>query len=116
FLRVSLNLYFSDIKDIETDKKEGLITIVMLFSNRQKALNFLHFFNFISLIPLFWGVFFGIFPKFSLFLVFSSFLSFYYIQKAKNIQIDILSLTSIFADSELYYWPFFVFIGMILIV
>lgn len=115
FLRVLVNVSFSDIKDLEIDRKEGLTTLIMIFRNKNQSLNFLHMINLFSFLPLLLGVFFGVFNTFVLFLFFSFIISCYYIQKAKSIEADITSLTSILADGELYYWPFFIFVGFFLL-
>jgi 4-hydroxybenzoate polyprenyltransferase len=115
FLRILINVSFSDIKDLETDRKEGLITLVMIFKDKQQSLNFLHILNVLSFTPLLLGVFFGVLNTYVLFLLLSFIISFYYIQKAKSKDADITSLTSILADGELYYWPFFIFIGLLLL-
>jgi 4-hydroxybenzoate polyprenyltransferase len=113
-LRVIINTSFSDFKDIESDKYRGIITIPILFKNKSKGLNFLHLLNLLSCLILFLGITIKILPLFSIFFAITSLYNFYYIQKGKQEKTDISSLTHVFVDGESYYWPFFLFLGIVL--
>ena len=115
FIRITINVSFCDIKDIDADRAAGLKTLVMIFKNRDEALNFLHVLNIFSFIFLITGVIIHAFQPYTLFLMFSFFNTFYYTQRAKNPDTDISSLSYIVADGELLFWPFFIFIGMLLL-
>ncbi len=112
FLRFMISSSFSDIKDIDIDKKFHLLTWPVYFG-KKKFLTFLHILNFITIIPLFIIVF-KIQPLFSIFVIFSYFYCSYYIEKAKNTKSDIHSLTNIIVDGEFLFWPFFLYIALIL--
>jgi 4-hydroxybenzoate polyprenyltransferase len=111
-LRFMISSSFSDIKDIDIDKKLNLLTLPVYFG-KQKFLTFLHILNFITFISLF-VIVLQITPYFSLFPIFSYLYSFFYIEKAKNPKTDIQSLTNIVVDGEFLFWPFFLVIGLIL--
>lgn len=112
FIRVIINVSFCDIKDLESDKKIGLTTLVMLFKNRKNSIYFLHMLNIFSFTLLIVGVVIDVFQPYVLFLILSFFITFYYTQKAKTSQENLSSLVYIIADGELYYWPFFILVGM----
>jgi 4-hydroxybenzoate polyprenyltransferase len=104
FLKMLVNTIFCNIKDIESDKKENLKTIPILFG-KQKTLNFLHIVNALSFIPVIIGICINIFPSFSLSILIFYFYSFYYIEKAKKPKINIHNLSYIMADGECLFWP-----------
>jgi len=112
FLRFMISSSFSDMKDMDVDKKYHLLSWPVCFG-RKKFLTFLHILNFVTTIPLF-IIIFKIHPTFSFFVIFSFLYCFYYIKKAKKPGVDIHSLTNIIVDGEFLYWPFFLFIGLIL--
>jgi len=111
FLRLLTNTIFFDIKDIESDKKEGLKTLPVLWGEK-KTINFLYFLNFLSFLPIVIGVFFHVFPLFSLLLCLFYFYTFYYLKNANKKNIHKLSY--IIADGEYLFWPIFLLIGKIL--
>lgn len=112
FLRFLISSSFSDIKDIDIDKKHHLLTWPVYFG-KKKILTFLHMLNFVTIIPLF-IIIFSIHPPFSFFVLFSYLYCFFYIEKAKKRGLDIHSLTNIIVDGEFFFWPFFLFIALIL--
>jgi 4-hydroxybenzoate polyprenyltransferase len=112
FIRIMINVSFCDIKDLESDKKIGLTTLFMIFKNRKSSINFLHMLNLFSFTLLIVGVVIDVFQPYVLFLMLSFFITFYYTQKAKNSQENLSSVVYIIADGELYYWPFFMLVGM----
>ena len=105
FLRLLVSTFFFDLKDIESDKKENLKTLPILFG-KNKTLNFLHIINILSFIPIIIGVYANLFPLFSLSILIFYFYSFYYLEKAKNKIMDIHNLSYIIVDSEYLFWPF----------
>ncbi|MBN2065452.1 MAG: UbiA family prenyltransferase, partial [Candidatus Thermoplasmatota archaeon] len=113
FIRLVVNTSFSDIKDLRSDKKEKILTLAMLPKNH--FLNLLHILNFISFIPLFFGLILGIMPRCSLLLLPTFFYSYYYIQKAKNKEISKNSLYGIIVDGEYYYWPLMLLLGILIL-
>ena len=114
FLRLVINTSFSDIKDLEGDRKNNIFTLPMIFKNVKNWLTFLHFLNILSFIPLLFGIITGIIPNYTLFLFFTFFYSFYYIHKAKNEDINKNSLYNVIVDGEYYYWPALLLIGSII--
>jgi 4-hydroxybenzoate polyprenyltransferase len=114
FLRFMVNTCFCDIKDVDADKKYGIKTFPVILG-KEKFLSVLHVINVVSFIPLLIGVYLRILSLFSLFLIVSIVYSFYYIQKAKQKETDIQSLSSIVVDGEFAFWPFILFMGSSLI-
>jgi len=114
FMRLMVNTSFSDIKDLRSDRKEKILTLAMILKNKNHFLNLLHIFNFISLIPLLFGLILDIIPRYSLFLLPTFFYSYCYIQKAKNKEISNNSLYNIIVDGEYYYWPLLLLLGILI--
>jgi len=103
FLRCFMNTIFFDLKDIESDKNEGLKTLPVILG-KEKTFYFLHFINFISFIPILFGVFKNILPFYSLSLFLFFFYSFYYLKAAEKEKSDIHFLSYIMADGEYLLW------------
>jgi 4-hydroxybenzoate polyprenyltransferase len=110
FFNVLIDTSFCDIKDMETDKKQNLLTLPLYFG-KQKFLSLLHLFNFILFGLLLIAIVIQILPIFSIFLIFSTLFTFYYVQKAKNSKTDISSLSNLMVDGGHLSWPIVLFIG-----
>ena len=110
FLRFFVNTSFCDIKDMQTDKKHGILTLP-LFLGKNYFLKLLHIINFISLGVLISAIILEILPLYSIFLVFVNIYCFYYINKSKCPKINITSLSDIIVDGEFIFWPIFLIIG-----
>lgn len=104
FLRWLVNTVFFDIKDIKSDKEHDLNTIPILYS-KNKTLNYLHIVNILSLVLIIIGVYKNIFSICFLSLSIFYFYSFYYIQEARNENININKLSYIMVDGEYLLWP-----------
>ena len=113
-LRFVIGASFSDIKDVEVDKKQDLLTFAVYFG-KDRFLIFLHILNFITFIHLFLTIV-EISSSFLLFLIFTFVYTFYFIQRARNPKINIQYLTSIIVDGEFIFWPFFLIIGKFLLI
>lgn len=113
FFRFLVDTIFYDIKDIKSDKKEGILTFASLLG-KDTCLDFLQIWNLISFLPLLIGIFFHILPTYSFFVFIIFFYSFYYIYKARDKNADIRSLTYIIVDAEYCYWPFLLFLGLLI--
>jgi len=114
FLRMVIITTFYDIKDIQSDQESGLVTLPMIFHDKNKWLNFLHVLNIISLFPIILGVVFRIFPFYSLLLLPLIFYGFTYIQKAKSKNADINYLSYIVADGDYNIWPILLIVGVLI--
>ena len=100
---------------MKSDKKQGFLTFPLVIKNDKHWLFYLHLLNAFSFLPITLGIFLQIFPLYALSLVVLLLYSFYYLQKAKNNDYDILSLSYIIVDGEFYYWPFLLLFGLIFI-
>lgn len=110
-LRWLINTIFFDIKDIDSDQLEGLKTIPVVLG-KDKTLRLLHFFNFLSFIPILAGIYMNILPPALLFFLIFFFYSFYYLVKIKNPKTDIHSLSYIVVDGEYMFWPLILMLGI----
>ncbi len=109
FLRMFLNTIFFDIKDIESDSKEGLKTFPIILG-KKKTLIFLHIINIISFTPLLLGIYQSRIPFFS----FSFFIFFFYglcYLLAVNNNNDTQKKYYMMADGEFVFWPIVLFIS-----
>jgi len=113
FLRMVVNTIFLDIKDVESDKKQSLLTIPILIG-REKTLTFLRWMTVFSVVPIIFGVLLGDLPKFSLVLLFVIPYSFYYFEKSKKKKNFYLT-NYILADSEFILWLVFILLGEVLL-
>lgn len=62
FLRLFLNVVFSDLKDLESDEAEGLRTVPVMFGVR-RTVTFLYVLNVVAYVPLAVGLFAGALPS-----------------------------------------------------
>jgi len=112
FLRFIVSTTFFDIKDIEADKKEGLLTL----PNRLKSKGlfiFLILTTLIALLPIILGVYLNVLPIISLLLLFTAPYTFYYLKRVRNKKTDISFLYNVIVDGEFILWSFFIFLGKI---
>ncbi|RLF52917.1 MAG: hypothetical protein DRN24_02415 [Thermoplasmata archaeon] len=113
FLQILLITSFCDIKDMEADKKQNLKTLP-IYLGKHKFLIFLHLINFMSFILIVTTVNIKLLPSFAMFLILSNFYCFYFILKAKSTKTDIHTLTNVMVDAAYFFWPFFLFLGKII--
>jgi len=110
FLRLMINTSFCDIKDMNADKKDNLLTFPIVIG-KEKLITLLHLLNIISIIPIFIGVYMNLLPLFSLFLLVTTVYSSYYLLKTKNKTTNIQSISTALVDGEFILWPFLLFLG-----
>jgi 4-hydroxybenzoate polyprenyltransferase len=111
FLKCLPNIIFFDLKDIVSDRKDGLKTIPVLLG-KTRTLKFLHRLNIIAFIPLFIGIILKIIPLFAAIMVLFYFYSIYYLNKAGEVddkQLRMVSYT--LADAEFILWPIVLIMG-----
>lgn len=113
FMRMMINTIFLDIKDIDSDKKQALLTFPV-FLGKTKTLKFLQWLTLLSIMPILFGCLLGKLPLISLVLLFVVPYSFYYFaisKKEKNFYLA----NYILADSEFILWIGFIFVIKIFI-
>ncbi len=110
FLRFLINTSFCDIKDMDTDKKQGLLTLPLYFG-KSKFLILLHLINFLSFMILLSAVIMNIIPISGSFLLLVNLYCFYYIEKSKNPKTDISVLSNLMVDGEFIFWPILLVAG-----
>ena len=110
FLRFLINTSFCDIKDMDTDKKLGLLTLPLYFG-KSKFLILLHLINFLSFIMLLSAIIMNIIPISGSFLLIVNLYCFYYIEKSKNPKTNISILSDVMVDGEFIFWPIFLIAG-----
>jgi 4-hydroxybenzoate polyprenyltransferase len=114
FLRLIINTNFFDIKDIESDKKEGLLTLVNVWG-REKLINILKLLSILAIMPIIIGVYLKILPLFSLMLFFTIPYTFYYLKKSQDKKTDTAFLYNVIVDGEFILWSFFILLGKFLL-
>jgi len=113
-IRIFIGISFSDIKDIESDRKEGLQTFAIIFG-KNKTLLFLSILNAIALLPIFFGFYLRLFPPSSLMLTFTSVYAFYYIKRSQDPKINLRTLTHKVVYCENLWWSILILIGEFLL-
>ena len=114
FLCFLVNTSFCDLKDIEADKKQNLLTLPLYFGEK-KFLLILHILNILTFSILAFSIIVGIIPLFASSLLIFYFYCFYYIQKARSSTSDLQSLSSYTADGEFILWPVLLLVGKVFV-
>ena len=102
YLRFFVAVSFYDIKDINEDKKEGMRTFAVLFTEKQLYL-FLSLVNIISFSPLLVGIYLNYFRSYSLILLTLLLYSQMYFSLSKK-SYSIHTLSYLFCDGEFVLW------------
>jgi 4-hydroxybenzoate polyprenyltransferase len=114
FLRGIINVTFFDIKDIMSDREQGLKTLPVILG-KDLTLKFLKALNVFGFLPLLIGVYLGIIPAFALSLVIFYFYDYYYLKKAGVVNAKGLRMVSYtLADAEFIIWPIVLILGKVL--
>ena len=110
FLRFFVSVSFFDIKDIKTDKQEGLKTLAVVL--KQSTLwQFLSIIAILAVLPLIIGVYLRVLPISSLMLFLTIPYTFFYFKQLENKNISPYFLYNVIVDGEFIFWPFFVLSG-----
>ena len=109
-LRLIVNTSFFDIKDIETDKREDLLTLANILGPK-KIIRILSSITILAVVPIISGVYLKLFPQSSIMLLFTIPYTFYYFKKSQNKKINASFLYNVIVDGEFILWPFFILIG-----
>jgi 4-hydroxybenzoate polyprenyltransferase len=110
FLRFFVSVSFFDIKDIKTDKQEGLKTLAVVLT-QQKLLQLLGLINILAILPLIIGVYLRVLPISSLMLFLTVPYTFFYFKQLENKKINPSFLYNVIVDGEFIFWPFFILLG-----
>ena len=109
FLRFFVSVSFFDIKDIKTDKQEGLKTLAVVL--KQSTLwQFLSIIAILAVLPLIIGVYLRVLPISSLMLFLTIPYTFFYFKQLENKNISPYFLYNVIVDGEFIFWPFFILI------
>lgn len=112
YLKAFMIQIFLDVKDIEGDKKEGLLTFPVIFG-KEKTLNILKIISILTTAPilLMFSFYWNIFPKLSLILLLTIPFNFYCFNLAKNQKYS----GYILASGEFVLWSILIIIGKLLV-
>ncbi|HEY0196026.1 MAG TPA: UbiA family prenyltransferase, partial [Methanobacterium sp.] len=114
YIKMLPNTIFFDLKDIISDKKEGLKTIPVLLG-KEKTLKLLYRLNILAFIPLFIGIYLNIIPVFASVMLIFFFYSWYYLHKtSKTTDKEMKMNYYILADAEFIIWPVVLLLGKFL--
>lgn len=114
YIRVFMSAMFFDIKDIESDKKEGLKTFAVVLGQK-KTIQVLRLINVLSALPVVYGVYLKLFPNFSLGVLLTIPYAFFYYWKVERKKINKAFLYNVIADGEFVLWLPFVLLGKVLL-
>lgn len=111
FSRFIIGTSYCDIKDMDVDKKNKLLTFPVIFG-QEKFLTLIQILNLASLLFAFIAIYFQILPVY-LFLIigFAFCYSFYYIVESRDKNNDFSYLSAVVVDGEFIYWPLIFLIG-----
>lgn len=112
FLKAFITTNFFDIKDTKIDKKEHLLTLVVVWG-KNKLLKFLYLLNILSALLLFFGVYLRFLPVYSLFLSLTFFCVLYYLKEIRNSKVAPYLYYAV-ADGEYVLWGVLILVGKIL--
>jgi len=110
FLRFFVSVSFFDIKDIKTDKQEGLKTLAVVLK-QSKLWQILSITAILAVFPLIIGVYLRVLPISSLMLFLTIPYTFFYFKQLENKNISPYFLYNVIVDGEFIFWLFFVLIG-----
>ena len=110
FLRFIISTTFFDFKDMESDKKENLLTLPVIFGEK-KLRNTLGIVAILATIPIAFGIYLKIFPKSSLMLLFTIPYTFYYLGKLGDKKMNVAFLYNVIIDGEFILWLPLILLG-----
>lgn len=111
FIRIFINTAYFDIKDMDSDKKEGLKTLAVVYGE-QRTKKILLFINAISIVPIFAGIYLNVLPLYSLGILFTVFYALIYLGK-KRISNQSL-MYNVVVDGEFIFWLPYLLVGRVL--
>jgi len=105
FSRLLINVVFFDIKDVEADRKEGVITIPVAYGI-PKTLKILWFLNVLSLLLIALGILLHLFDLWNLMFFFLLPYTYYFLKKGYEKTKEDLFLYYVVVDGEqIFLWP-----------
>ena len=114
YLRLLVHEGFSDIKDIESDSKEQLLTLPIILE-REELFIILSIITILAVIPIIYGFYLNLFPSFSLMLLLTVPYTFYYLRKIKTGEVNTPFLNYVLVDGEYILWSAFILLGKFLL-
>lgn len=105
FMRCMINVIFFDLKDVETDRSEGLKTLPAIIG-KKATINVLHIINVVAFLPLVLGIYFNMVNIHAVFLLVFLIYGYFYISKANSASSSELETAAhTLADLEFVLWP-----------
>lgn len=109
-----VNIAFFDLKDMESDSKENLRTIPIIFG-KKKAIKILNAINLISIISLLIFIYLNIVPVYAITLSLFFIYEYYYLKNSENADRGrLLRNTYVLADAEFLFWPIVLILSKII--
>lgn len=113
-LRCFIGTSFYDVKDIESDKREKLLSLAVVFG-KKKLFRFLNLINILTFLPIIFGIYLGLFPMFSLILFFTIPITSYFLKKLESEKENIAYLSEIAIGMEKISWSVLILLGNFLL-
>lgn len=110
FLRLFINTNSFDVKDIESDKEEKLLTPAVILGEKE-LIRYLYILNIFSVLPIIIGVYFNLLPFYSIIIIAVCFYAIYFLKKLEKIGMNEGFLYNVIIDGELILWSVFIFLG-----
>lgn len=112
-LRWFCNTIFCDIKDIEADKKEKLLTFAIVYG-KEKLYKIIMICNLFSSILVLMSVYFKFLPIYSILLSLVPIYSLIYLNKSRSENADYQHFANVWADGESVFWMSLTLLGVII--
>ena len=110
FMRWFINTTFCDIKDKTQDEKEGYKTYAVAMDD-SRFYNFLSALNWLSIIPVLVGIYFGLLPLYSCLIVFVVPYFYLCMKLSRRQNYDVQVVTNEWADGESLLWLVLIIVG-----
>ena len=110
FLRLLVDTTFFDIKDVESDRKEGLLTPAIVLG-RKKLYSLLYIITILAAGVILAGFYFEHFPAQSLMLLLTVPYTYNFLRKSQNNRTNKEFLYNVIVDGEFVLWTVFVLLG-----
>ena len=114
FSRIFINTVFCDIRDIKGDQKDGLKTFAIVWGEN-KTVYVLSCLNILTILPILFGVLWGLLPVFSLLILVTVLYTLFNLIAYKKRIVHSSTLFNILVEGEFIYWLPLILIGKYII-
>ncbi len=114
FIKSFINIVFSDFKDVDEDRRDGLMTFPVVMGNK-KTVKLLKLLNILSILPILLGIAIGVLPVYVILLIFTLIYTNIYLNIDPNEKENLRKKSYTLVDSEAVVWLLTIIIGRLLL-